>query len=206
MKAAIYARVSTSKQDNENQLAQLRQFAATQGWTIVAEYCDEVTGSTSDRPQFKVMFAAASRHQFDRVLFWALDRLSREGVLETLTHLQRLTSYGVAWRSYTEQYLDSTGIFRDAVISILAVIAKQERVRRSERTRAGLEKARSKGARCSGAVGYRSMQRQSVSYAALDYGGVRSLSRLGSRDLRASGRSRATRFSWRLYPSQTVMV
>jgi DNA invertase Pin-like site-specific DNA recombinase len=146
MKAAIYARVSTSKQDNENQLAQLRQFAATQGWTIVAEYCDEVTGSTSDRPQFKVMFAAASRHQFDCVLFWALDRLSREGVLETLTHLQRLTSYGVAWRSYTEQYLDSTGIFRDAVISILAVIAKQERVRRSERTRAGLEKARSKGA------------------------------------------------------------
>jgi DNA invertase Pin-like site-specific DNA recombinase len=41
--------------------------------------------------------------------------------------------------------LDSTGIFRDAVISILAVVAKQERVRRSERTRAGLERARSKG-------------------------------------------------------------
>jgi hypothetical protein len=33
--------------------------------------------------------------------------------------LQRLTSYGVAWRSFTEQYLDSTGIFREAVISIL---------------------------------------------------------------------------------------
>jgi len=44
------------------------------------------------------------------LLFWSLDRLSREGVLETLTHLQRLTGCGVAWRSFTEQYLDSTGI------------------------------------------------------------------------------------------------
>jgi DNA invertase Pin-like site-specific DNA recombinase len=66
-------------------------------------------------------------------------------VLETLQHLQRLTSYGIAWRSFTEQYLDSSGIFRDAVIGILAVIAKQERIRRSERTIAGLQKARRQG-------------------------------------------------------------
>jgi DNA invertase Pin-like site-specific DNA recombinase len=145
MRCAIYGRVSTSKQDNENQLVQLRQFAATSGWQIVAEYCDEVSGSTADRPAFKAMFQAASQRQFDLVLFWALDRLSREGVLETLTHLQRLTSYGVSWRSFTEAYLDSTGLFKDAVIGILAVIAKQERVRRSERTVAGLQKARRQG-------------------------------------------------------------
>ena len=145
MIAAIYARVSTREQDNQNQLLQLRQFAATQGWTIIAEYCDEVSGNTSDRPQFQAMFQAASRRQFDILLFWSLDRLSREGVLETLQYLNRLTGYGVSWRSYTEMYLDSTGTFKDAVISILAVVAKQERVRRSERTRAGLERARAKG-------------------------------------------------------------
>jgi DNA invertase Pin-like site-specific DNA recombinase len=145
MKAAIYARVSTKDQDCQNQVAQLRQFAATQGWTIHAEYCDEVSGSTSDRPQFQAMFQAASRRQFNVLLFWSLDRLSREGVLDTLQHLNRLTGYGVAWRSYTEQYLDSTGVFRDAVIGILAAVAKQERVRRSERTRAGLERARARG-------------------------------------------------------------
>ena len=145
MRAAIYARVSTKDQDCQNQLLQLRQFAATQGWAIVAEFSDELSGSTSDRPQFKAMFQAASRRQFDILLFWSLDRLSREGVLDTLQHLNRLTGYGVAWRSYTEQYLDSTGIFRDAVIGILAAVAKQERVRRSERTRAGLERARAKG-------------------------------------------------------------
>jgi DNA invertase Pin-like site-specific DNA recombinase len=145
MRVCLYGRVSTSRQDNENQLAQLRQFARLQGWTIVQEYTDEVTGSTSDRPAFKAMFLAASKREFDVCLFWSLDRLSREGALETLQHLQRLTSYGVAWRSFTEQYLDSTGIFRDAVVSILAVVAKQERVRRSERTKAGLERARARG-------------------------------------------------------------
>jgi DNA invertase Pin-like site-specific DNA recombinase len=91
------------------------------------------------------MFAAASRREFDVLLFWSLDRLSREGVVETLNHLQRLASYGVNYRSFTELYLDSTGIFKEAVIGILAAVAKQERVRLSERTMAGLERARAQG-------------------------------------------------------------
>jgi DNA invertase Pin-like site-specific DNA recombinase len=106
---------------------------------------DEIPGKRSDRDAFNDMFATASRREFDVVLFWALDRFSREGVFETLQHLQRLTQYGVGYRSFTEQYLDSCGIFRDAVVSILAAVAKQERVRLSERTVAGLERARSKG-------------------------------------------------------------
>jgi DNA invertase Pin-like site-specific DNA recombinase len=91
------------------------------------------------------MFEAASRREFDILLFWSLDRLSREGVVETLNHLQRLTGYGVYYRSFTEQYLDSTGMFKEAIIGILSAIAKQERVRLSERVTAGLERARKEG-------------------------------------------------------------
>jgi DNA invertase Pin-like site-specific DNA recombinase len=145
MDTAIYSRVSTNKQEAENQLAQLRAFAASQGWKIKREYVDIATGKNSDREQFKALFKAASRRQFELVLFWSLDRFSREGVLETLTYLQSLTQYGVGYRSFTEQYLDSCGMFREAVISILAVIAKQERVRLSERTIAGLQRARARG-------------------------------------------------------------
>ncbi len=145
MKIAIYSRVSTNSQDTQNQLAQLRAFASTQGWVVVKEFVDIASGKNGDRQQFKSLFAAASRREFDSVLFWSLDRFSREGVFETLQYLQRLTAHGVGYRSYTEQYLDSCGMFRDAVISILAVIAKQERVRLSERTLAGLATARSHG-------------------------------------------------------------
>jgi DNA invertase Pin-like site-specific DNA recombinase len=147
MRIATYARISTrdGRQDTENQLRQLRQFAATQGWTVVHEYEDQASGKHGDRDQFRKMFAAASRREFDCLLFWSLDRLSREGTVETLNHLQRLTGYGVNYRSFTEQYLDSTGMFKEAVIGILAAVAKQERVRLSERTIAGLQRAKAQG-------------------------------------------------------------
>jgi DNA invertase Pin-like site-specific DNA recombinase len=147
MNVALYARVSTRDkgQDTENQLAQLRSFAASQKWIVVHEYLDRTTGKHSDREQFQRLFEDASRRKFDLVLFWSLDRFSREGVLETLHHLQRLAQYGVGYRSFTEQYLDSCGIFKDAVLSILATIAKQEPVRISERVHAGLSKARKQG-------------------------------------------------------------
>ena len=147
MKIAIYARVSTKDkgQDTENQLGELREFASRQGWQVVREYIDRETGSKSDRSEFQAMFEAASQRKFDLLLFWALDRLSREGVMETLQHLNRLTLHGVGFRSFTEQYFDSCGIFKDAVISILATIAKQERIRLSERTKAGLAQARRNG-------------------------------------------------------------
>ena len=49
----LYARVSTKDkgQDVENQLAQLREFAAKQDWTITREYIDHVSGkSSNNRP------------------------------------------------------------------------------------------------------------------------------------------------------------
>jgi len=147
MRIAIYGRVSTKDrgQEVENQLVQLRDFAAKQGWTVTREYIDHESGSRADRPEFKQMFHDASQRRFDLVLFWSLDRLSREGVLQTLNYLNRLASHGVGYRSFTEQYFDSCGIFKDAVIAIMATVAKQERIRISERTKAGLEAAKRKG-------------------------------------------------------------
>jgi DNA invertase Pin-like site-specific DNA recombinase len=150
MRIALYARVSTKDkgQDYENQLAELRKFVsrkAGQGWKVAHEYVDKASGKTSDRPAFRRLFEDASRQQFDLVLFWSLDRFSREGVLETLQHLQKLSNHGIEWFSYREEYLRSIGIFKDAVLAILACIAKQERIRLSERVQAGLKRAKAQG-------------------------------------------------------------
>ena len=144
---ALYARVSTSdgRQETENQLAQLRSYCDKQGWSIVNEYVDRKNGASANRPRFKRLFSDARQRQFDVVLFWSLDRFSREGTLETLKHLEKLNSYGVDWKSYTEEYVDSCGIFREAIIGILAAIAKQERVRRSERAKAAIDRLRREG-------------------------------------------------------------
>jgi DNA invertase Pin-like site-specific DNA recombinase len=146
MRIAIYARVSTGRQDNENQVVQLREFATKHGWTVTHEYLDVITGSgKKTREHFDEMMAAASKREFDSVLFWKLDRFSREGVRRTLFYLTQLDGWGVGWRSFQEQWFDSCGPFKDAVISIMATLAEQERITISERTKAGLKRAMRNG-------------------------------------------------------------
>ena len=146
IQVTIYARVSTrDKQETMNQLTQLREFCRRQSWAVVAEYIDHETGSVSTRADFQKMLLHASQRKFSVLLFWALDRLTREGTLATLQYLERLTSYQVGYKSFTEPYLDSCGTFKDVVISLLATIANQERLRMGERVRAGLQNARNQG-------------------------------------------------------------
>ena len=154
-RVVLYARTSTrDKQDHDNQFLQLREFASRQGWTIVHEYVDQMSGGRKDRPQLKKLLDGAYRKEFDVLLFWALDRLTREGVTETLNYLKQLDSYGVAWHSHTERYLTSAlGEFKDVVISVLAAVARQEKIRIQERVKAGLERAKVKGTKSGLSIG-----------------------------------------------------
>ena len=135
-KCAIYARVSTpDKQETLNQLAQLREFCQGQGWLVITEYIDHETGSISTRAEFQKMLLHASQRKVDVLLFWALDRLTREGTLATLQYLERLTSYQVGYKSFTEPYLDSCGTFKEVVISLLATRYLGSGMRSSEGVR-----------------------------------------------------------------------
>ena len=150
MRIALYCRVSSDKQDNANQLDQLREFVSTQqGWILVLDFVDTVTGSgKKNRPQFDAMMLAASQRKFDLLLFWALDRLSREGIVKTLGYLEQLRMWGCRWRSYTQPFLDTGNEMTNGIVlSVLAAVAKQERITLSERTKAGLQRARRAGKR-----------------------------------------------------------
>src|SRR5437763_10404830 len=97
------------------------------------------------RPRFAAMLDAAHRRQFDIVLCWALDRLSREGMVPTIGHLQRLAAAGVAFHSYTEPLLSTDNeMVRDIVLAVMSSLAKVERQKMSERNKAGLARVRAK--------------------------------------------------------------
>lgn len=157
MRVAIYARVSTperdpakarkQQQDTANQTLELRKYCRAMKWTIVHEYAEHASAKSGERTQFQELFSAAARRKFDAVLVWALDRFTREGVADTFTYIKKLLEHGVQFISYTEEHFRTTGPAGELMIAIAAWIAQQERIRISERTKAGLARARSKGKR-----------------------------------------------------------
>lgn len=162
LRVAIYARVSTKdvkktktatgqkdkQQDPENQLAQLREWCDVCGHEIVAEYVERESGrkGAEDRKQLAALLADAHQRKFDLVLFWKLDRFSREGMAKTIGYLQRLASAGVAFRSHTEEFLSTDNeLVRDILLAVMATLAKQEAIKISDNTKIGLERARAEG-------------------------------------------------------------
>jgi DNA invertase Pin-like site-specific DNA recombinase len=146
---ATYYRVSREEQEPDNQLLQLREFCERwEGRELVAEYVDRESGTRGrrERRDFDRMFADAARRRFDVLLFWALDRFSREGIRKTIAYLQRLDDCGVAFKSYTEPFLDTDNeLIAHIVLGVTSYYAQQETLRISERTKAGLERARKSG-------------------------------------------------------------
>lgn len=142
---AIYVRVSTDKQESENQLIQLREFVKKNNWNIHKEYVDIISGKETSRPAFDTLFIDAHKKLFDVVVFWDLSRFSRSGALFTLQKLQELKKSGIEWISYQEPYIRSIGQFSDVIISLLSTVAKIEREKISMRTKAGLERLKLQG-------------------------------------------------------------
>ena len=152
MRIAIYARVSRDDkgQDPENQLRELRAWCDTAGHTVVHEYIDHESGrkDAQGRKQFARLFEDAHKRKFDCILFWALDRFTREGMVPTVMHLQRLAGCGVSFHSYTEPHLSTDNeLLRNILLAVMSSLAKVESQKIGERTRAGMARARAQGKR-----------------------------------------------------------
>lgn len=149
MKMALYARVSTNggRQDTENQLGPLREWASRLGGELTGEYLDQASGSRSDREALNRLLEDARLRKFDTLLIWALDRLSREGIVRLAGYLERLKGYGIRILSHQEPWLDTAGPVSDLLIAVFGWVAQQERLRIRERVLAGLKTARAKGKR-----------------------------------------------------------
>jgi DNA invertase Pin-like site-specific DNA recombinase len=145
-------RVSTDDrgQDPENQLQDLRAWCAAAGHSVSREYIDYESGRkvADKRKQFAALFDDATKRKFDCVLFWALDRFSREGMAQTIIHLRRLSCYDIAFHSYTEPHLATDNeLVRNVLLALLSSLAKVEAQKISERTKAGMARAQARGIR-----------------------------------------------------------
>lgn len=147
-RAAVYVRVSTADQHFENQLPALEKMAEGRGLEIVKTYSEKASawaGDSLDRPELQQMLLDAHRGEFDVLLIWALDRLTRGGILESSTILHRLKSAGVELHSFQESWLAMGGPMGEMLVGIFSSLAKMESDRRSERVKAGMARAKAAG-------------------------------------------------------------
>lgn len=143
-RAAIYA--SLNKLDGrsaEEQLIELRDYAARRHWHAFSEYVDLYTSASKSRPELNRLLADAERHRFDVVLCWKLDRFgaSLKHLLNALTDLD---SHGVAFLSVRDNFDLSTPSGR-VMFHIVEAMAERERSLIRERVKAGVREARRKG-------------------------------------------------------------
>ena len=144
-RTALYVRVSTKEQTTANQERELRRWAERLGLKVVAVYADTMSGARSDRAELAKLLTAAHRREFDVLLVWALDRVSREGIGRMVGYIEQLRAAGIRVLSHQESWLDTDGPVGELVLAIFAWVAKQERERIGERVRAGQTRARAQG-------------------------------------------------------------
>lgn len=143
-KIAIYARVSTDKQNVSMQIRELKQYAKKRQWKLFKEYIDSgYSGKTNKRPQFQKMLEDAQKRKFDVLLVWKLDRLSRS-MKDLVSTLDRMGELGIDFVSY-QNNMDTTTSTGKLIFHVLGAVAEFEREIISERIKAGLRNAKSKG-------------------------------------------------------------
>jgi DNA invertase Pin-like site-specific DNA recombinase len=146
MKVAIYARVSTDEQTEQNQVPILEEWARQRGYVVYDTYRD--IGSAwqkADQKELSRLIEDARKGRFSVVIVWALDRISRGGIGKMFTVLDTLKRYNVRVISHQETWTDVPSELQPLLFSIFAWIAEQESKRISARTKLGMERARTQG-------------------------------------------------------------
>ncbi|WP_109486038.1 recombinase family protein [Occallatibacter savannae] len=141
---AIYARVSTSDQRIENQLLDLRQFAAQRGLEVVCEYTDVgISGSKARRPGLDAMLRDARKRKFTVLIVAAFDRLARS-TKHFLGVVDELDSFGIEFISRREN-IATDGAMGRLFITLISSIAELEADLIRERVRAGIRRRKLEG-------------------------------------------------------------
>ena len=148
MKVALWARVSTTEQETLNQLFILREWAAKRGDEVVREFVTEDSAwSQGNGPKGKEfdkaradLQAGAHHADYQAVLIWALDRLSRRGYRDLEGCMSQLAGAGCEVLSHEEPFIRALGPWGEIVIHMLALVAQQSSDRNSRRIKAGLDR------------------------------------------------------------------
>jgi DNA invertase Pin-like site-specific DNA recombinase len=161
-KAAIWARVSTDHQTEQNQVPDLERFCQHHGYDITKRYMlsDISAFNGAHHEMLNAMLTDAWRGEFSVLVVWAADRITREGIESLLKLIRQLRERHCTLASVQEPWLNGSDATTELLVAISAWVAQQESQRRSERIKAGLARRKAEGKPVGGAVSRRGKDRK----------------------------------------------
>jgi len=143
-KCAIYGRVSTPDQRIDNQLYDLRQFAAQRGYEVAFEFTDVgYSGSKARRPGLDAMLRDARKQKFSVVIVAAFDRVARS-TKHFLSVMDELDSLGIEFISRREN-IATDGPMGRLFLTLISSIAELQADLIKERVKAGIRRRKLDG-------------------------------------------------------------
>ncbi len=156
MRTALYLRVSSNEQSVDNQLPALQAYATGHGWDIVDIFRENESAWKAGHQKELARLLDGLRSgkcQYDILLVWSLDRLSREGAAGILNLISTFKIHGVKVISIQEPWSEAPGAVADLLYAVCGWVAQMESERRSERVKAGLARAVRNGSQLGRPVG-----------------------------------------------------
>lgn len=166
VKAIIYARVSTSSQDYDRQLAELKQYADRMGYDIVKTFSEKISGAkkVEERQAMTELLNYVEVNKVDKVLIYECSRLSRRAVdflsIIEIFNEKKISLY--IHQNGLETLLPNGEInpITTLVLGILAQFNSMERSLIRSRMESGYNNYRNNGGVVGRKVGYRKTNEQ----------------------------------------------
>jgi DNA invertase Pin-like site-specific DNA recombinase len=147
MKIAAYLRVSTKDQREDIQVNDIQNFCTFKSWHDVTYFKDlGESGAKKSRPAFDDMMNRIRNKEFDVVLCWSFDRISRS-TLQLVSLVEEFNELKVDFISL-KQNIDTTTPMGRMIFTVFAALAQFERETIRQRTKAGIDLAKAKGVHC----------------------------------------------------------
>lgn len=148
IKVAVYARVSTSKQEEslEEQIESLKEFCARNNYEIYNIYAETVSGAKRTREEFDKLMHDVESKKFDAVVVLKLDRFSRS-MLNLLESMKKLEEHNVDFISVID-HMETTTAQGRLIFQIMGALSEFERTLIDSRTKIGIERAKREGKIC----------------------------------------------------------
>ena len=163
-RVVIYARVSTNSQDYDRQISDLREHAKKQGYVVVKEFSEKISGAkkVAERQQLSELLQFVEAHNIDKVLIYECSRLSRR-IVDFLQVIEQLTEKGISLFILqngleTLQADGKPNPIAQLVLGMIAQFNSMERGLIRSRMESGYNHYRAIGGKVGRKIGYRKSQ------------------------------------------------